>query len=457
MQQAAVTVAAAVAPPRIMPSISGPELPSQRMADLPGVVSLSVRELFPDIPPAIYLRGDDLSPVRQAAERALAGVDMSKIKAGDSVNLLCSEHGFNMMEGRPYAEMIRTVKDVIQERTGCRDIRMRFAVGVSKTEAKEIGEHFGLSNYFRGRYESVGPFDRGIAIETEIGTLYGLAKIYDADWIVHCHYEDPREVYLHHVIDRALKSFTMSYARFETRSTYHRNFESRSANIVPLAIFDSPFVRSKFAFTSFLMSSPAGVTGVSADHDLHRLNRRLMVNTFTSYGKMIRLFREVDECVAALDSGRWGWYCHGGGVICGCLFKAPFDGLDLDDGPTPPAAKAPNPAVKTLLINYVWREMLNGITRWYPVVIGSQRVAEGLPKGTVKNAKIANNLEAAWSMAIEQAGTDKVIIFDGNYGSINVSPSMAEILIARAPEVSRQVDQLIPKWLKQRGIDPETV
>jgi hypothetical protein len=62
------------------------------------------------------------------------------------------------------------------------------------------------------------------------------------------------------------------------------------------------------------------------------------------------------------------------------------------------------------------------------------------------------------SMAIEMAGTDKVIVFDGSYGSINLSPSMAEFLTQRAPEVSRNVDQqLLPLWLRQRGINPETV
>ena len=51
--------------------------------------------------------------------------------------------------------------------------------------------------------------------------------------------------------------------------------------------------------------------------------------------------------------------------------------------------------------------------------------------------------------------TDKVIIFDGNFGHINCSPSMAQLLMDKAPEVSRKVDEeLLPMWLKQRGIDP---
>jgi len=77
---------------------------------------------------------------------------------------------------------------------------------------------------------------------------------------------------------------------------------------------------------------------------------------------------------------------------------------------------------------------------------------------TTSPIRIADTLEEAMSMAIEMAGTDKVIVFDGSYGSINLSSSMAEFLTQRAPDVSRNVDRhLLPLWLKQRGIDPETV
>jgi len=49
-----------------------------------------------------------------------------------------------------------------------------------------------------------------------------------------------------------------------------------------------------------------------------------------------------------------------------------------------------------------------------------------------------------------------VIVFDGSFGRITLSSSLAEQLISRAPEVDRRVEeQLMPKWLRQRGIDPE--
>jgi hypothetical protein len=51
------------------------------------------------------------------------------------------------------------------------------------------------------------------------------------------------------------------------------------------------------------------------------------------------------------------------------------------------------------------------------------------------------------------AKTDKIILFDGVFGHINLSPSLAEVMIRKAPEVSRNVDEtLMPKWLRQRGL-----
>ena len=446
----------AVVPPRIMPSISGPELPPCRVADLPGITSLEIRRLFPEIPSEIYLRGDDFSAVRQATENALKDVDMTMIKPDHSVNLLCSEHGFSILEGGAYAEMLRTIKDVVRERTGCPNIRLRFSVGSSKSEAREIIPYFGLDKDF-DKIASAGPFDRGVAIETEIGTLYGIARVYDADWIIHAHYDDPRELYYHHLINRPLKPFTMSYARLETRSIYHKNFDSLSSNIVPRAIFESPFVQGKFAFTCLLMTSPAGVTDVGADNNLHRLNRRLIKNTLKSFGKLIRLFGEIDECIAALDSGRWAWYLHGGGLTSGNLFMAPTDHLDLNISPVRKTGnKLVNPAVKMLLLNYTWRENLYGLLPFYPVIIAGKELAKGLSFGVQKRAElIADNLEQAMSAAIEMAGTDKVIVFDGSFGSINLSPSLRDFLISRAPEVSHRVDEhYLPLWLSQRGIDP---
>jgi len=441
-----------------MPSVFGPDLPRQRAADLPGIVSLKVSEIFQDIPRAVYVRGDDLSVVRRVTEKALAGVDMGMIKAEDSVNILCSEHAFNIQEGRPYAEMLKTIKDVVQERTGCQKIRLTYCAGGAMTEAREIIPYFGLDSHFDGQVRGTGPFDRGVPIETEIGTLYGLARVYDADWIIHAHNDDPREIYFHRLIDRALKPFTMSFARLETRSVYHFNFGNRSGNIVPRAIFESPFVQERFAFTCFLTTSPSGITGVDADNDLHRLNRRLTMSTLKSYGKLMRLFAEVDECVAVLDSGRWPWYLHAGGLTSGNLFKAPTDFMDLTVGSIrkEKGGVALNPAVKALVINYAWRELFVELPSIYPTIVAGTTLVRGLAKRILKHAVVAESLKTAMEFAYRISKSRKAIVFDGSYGSINLSPAMGQFLLEKAPQVNRQVDEeLLPKWLSQRGLDPQ--
>ena len=94
----------------------------------------------------------------------------------------------------------------------------------------------------------------------------------------------------------------------------------------------------------------------------------------------------------------------------------------------------------------------------YPIFIAGEAVANGLTRGAVKRASVAKDLEDAMEMARETAGTDKVIIFDGSYGNINLSPSLGEFLIEKAPEVTQEVDgELFPKWLRQRGLDPDSI
>jgi hypothetical protein len=69
-------------------------------------------------------------------------------------------------------------------------------------------------------------------------------------------------------------------------------------------------------------------------------------------------------------------------------------------------------------------------------------------------AVTAETLEAAMGFAGKIAAADKVIVFDGSFGSITVSPSLAEFMLKKAPEVSQRVDEeLFPMWLRQRGIE----
>lgn len=446
---------AAVTPPKLMPSVLGPDLPKQRAADLPVIVSLPIKDLFADISQEIYLDGGDLSVVRQATEKALVNVDMCMIKPQDTVNLLCSEHGFSILGGEPYAQMVKTINDVVQKRTGCQKIRLIFCVGAGLTEARTMIPYYGLDSYFE-RIVSTWPFDKGVAIETDIGTLYGLKRVYDADWIIHACYTDPREVYFHRQINRIMKSFTMSYARYETRSVYHLNFASRSSNIVPRAIFESQFVQDRFAFACCIETSPSGITGISADNDLRRLDRRITKTTLKDYGKLMRLFAEIDECVAVLDGMRWASYIHGGGVTFGWLCKANIDYFNLDISGRAEGYPQANPAVKALVVNYIWRDQFMEYIQSYPTIVAGIDIAKGVSKAVSKNGIIAEDLESAMETAFHIAKTDKAIVFDGSYGSINLTPSMGEFLMEHAPGVSQKVDNdLLPLWLKQRGIDPK--
>lgn len=400
---------------------------------------------------------------------------MSMIRNHHTVNILCSEHGFSLMEGRPYAEIIRSIKDIVQEKTGCKNIRLRIGVGAGFHEANEIVHYYDFDQYFNGQTCRLSPFDKGVPIETEIGTLYGLAKAYDADWFIHTHYGDLRELYVHRLIDKVLKPFAMSYARLETRGICHYNFGTRSSNFVQRAIFNSPFVQQKYVLTSFLMVSPAGIIGVDADNDLNQINRRQIVTYLKSFGKLIRLLAEIKECIVVLDGARCPMYAHTGGVGFGNLVYNPtVDYFDLDSIPAgtyfsilerPPGApkiKGINPSIKALVINHMWTGMF---CTEYPINIPTIVVGRNLTDVLLKDprnpkfmnyAVTAEDLETAVGFARRIAKTDHIIIFDGSFGSLNLSPSLAEFMLKKAPEVSRNVDEeRMPKWLRQRGIDPQ--
>jgi hypothetical protein len=426
----------------------GKVLPPMRAAELPGMASVRVRDLFPDVPAAIYRDGQDVAPVREAAREALSEVDMSMIQPGDTVNVLCSEHGFAITGGEAYAELLRTVKDVVEERTGCRKIRLALSTAMNKNEVAEIVPRFGLDDSFGGKVFNFGPFDPGVAIDTEIGRLYGVKKAYNSRWIIHVHYDDPREIHFHRVNGRLLKSFTMSYARLETRSIYHNNFPTRSANIVPRAIYESPFIQKKWAFSAILSTSPDGVTGVGADNDLIALDRRSSASTLRSFGKLIQLFRSIDECISVADDTRWVMYQHAGGLTSCTLYHGVHDHLDLDLVSIPMVS---NPAVKALVVNYAWKLATTGFRT---NIAATPEVGRDLERIDPLGARVAENLGDAMEQAYELAGTKKAIVFDGSYGSINLTRPLAEDFFDRAPAISRRVDEeLLPKWLAQRKLN----
>ena len=464
-------------PSYIRKSMYGPAtetgLPKMRVAELPGVVALPVQELFPDIPKAIYVEGDDLAPIRKSTAEALANVDMSKIKPGSSVNILTSQYGFMIMGGFAYREVVRTVKEIVEQRTGCTNIRLRIATGFRLKEPEEIIEHYELDQMFGGKVSPALYIDRAIAIETPIGKLMGIRKIYDADFIIHVHHGELRELDMHRMISRTMKPFSMSYARFETRSVHHMNFGPRSSNLIPRLIYESPFVQQKFTFGVFMAASPQGVVGIEAGNDLMPIDRRLMLLAFKSYGKIRELYNEIKDCVCIMDGTGEPRYMVGGGTTFGNLTEAELDLFDLDavpvslgfglyqPPPTQPKLKAVNPAIKALVMNHFWTGVpqMELATACPMILVGEEMLKlvreDCMNIAMVKHVVTAESLPGAVAFAKRIAHTDKIIAFDGAYGAITCSESMADHLIKRAPIANRRVEEeLMPKWLRQRGLDP---
>jgi hypothetical protein len=55
--------------------------------------------------------------------------------------------------------------------------------------------------------------------------------------------------------------------------------------------------------------------------------------------------------------------------------------------------------------------------------------------------------------SIRIAKTDKIIIFDGTFGGLHVSESLANLMFEKAPKISKKVEEeLLPMWLKQIGL-----
>lgn len=463
-------------PPR--PSQYGVEIAevTKRMYQLPDIVSLTLEELFPDMPSVVFPSTEGIQTVRRAAKQALAGVNLSFIQPNHSVNICASHHGFTILGGEPYAELLRAVREEIAERTGCENIRLRAGVGLRFRETEEYIKRHKLDEYYKGKARGVAPIDEGIPIETEIGTLYGLKAIYDADWIVHVHNSDVREVHFHRQVDRSVKPFGMSYARIETRSTYHQNLGPRGANFTARAIFDSEFVRSKFAFTAFLNMSPNGVVSVVASNDLYEVNDHLISEGLKYYGKIMTLMGRIDECIVGLDFPCPVPYVFAAGVIYANFLGTHVDLFDLDNSLAPytwyteafygkngkpliEGVEPVNPAIKMVVHNYAWIGYPSAFfSEQIPTIVVGRKQADLFNQDPqnmtyMKYAAIADDLDSAMHLAHRLTKTDKLLIFDGAVGGLNVSRSLAEELFSKAPQVSKEVDSIyLPKWFKQRGL-----
>ncbi len=200
------------------------------------------------------------------------------------------------------------------------------------------------------------------------------------------------------------------------------------------------------------------------------------MGSLKDYGKLVRLFGEIDECIAVLDGCKWPFYQQAGGVIFGNFVNGHLDFFDLETVPAgtgfalfkrkpgAPKIKAVNPAIKAMVVNHAWIGMMyTELVINIPTIVVGRDLAD-LYKIDSTNPEIMNyavtaeSLEAAMSFARQIYNTDKVLVFDGSLGSINLSPSLGEFMLKKAPEVSRNCDEhLLPMWLRQRGIDPEEI
>lgn len=463
-------------PPRESAYGVDPKYITKRAYELPGMVFVKMRDLFPEMPDVIWPPGNP-GLIEEVTREALAGVNMDMIQPGDSVNVLASHHGWTLLGGEPYTAMLRAIKDVVEERTGCRDIRLRAGVGLRFRETEEYMKRFKLDSYYDGKVAGIAPIDVGIPIETEIGTLYGLEKAYDARWIIHTHNSDVREIHFHRHVDRAIKPFAMSYARIETRSTYHHNLGPRGANFVARAIFQSKFVQDKWTFACFLKLTPAGIVGVIANNDLFALNKEITRLNMMTYGKIMTLLGKIDEAIAVLDFCCPIPYVFSGAVIYANFCSANIDLLDLDkplpsytwyteayydedEKPLIPEIPPMNPAIKACVLNYAWIGYPSVFWAKHTPTIVIGEWHKKLYDEDSQNIEfmqhvkeVVPDLDTAMDHAYKLARTDKVIIFDGAAGGINCSEPLAELLMEKAPEVSREVDEkLMPKWLKQRAL-----
>ncbi len=449
-----------------------------RAAELPELTGVLVEDLFPGQQKPIPRQDEKayIEDIRRRTVETLAKVDLEKIQPGDSVNILTSHHGYSIYGGEAYVEMIKTIRDEVARRSGASDIRLRAGVGLRFRETAEYIKKFGLDEYFQGKALGIAPVDKGVAIETAIGTLYGIAKAYDARWIIHAHNNDVRELHYHRQMGRLFKPFAMSYATIETRSSYHQSMGPRAANLLPRMIFESDFVQEKFVCSCMLQVGPAGVMGVDARQDLVAQDKDFAKLNLEWYGKVLTLLAAIDKVILVIDYPGPIPYTTSGGILFGNFLNANVDEFDLSKSFTPfnrytdmlypgrtplvgGVLPPPNPAIKALILNYS--------SKGYPATFFAQQIptmvigeqAE-LLRNDEQNACFmdfalkVDHLPQAVDFARKFSGTDNVLVFDGSVGGFNVSTSLAEEMFRLAPRVSAEVDgQLMAKWLKQRGIE----
>jgi hypothetical protein len=453
-----------------------PQLLRARACNLPGITSVRISDLFSDSPMPISETSPDgiRRIIKERTLQQLGTVRFDKIQPDDSVNILASHHGFSIYGGEAYAEMIRVIRDEVERRCGTKKIYLRAGVGLRFRETEEYIKKFGLDKHFAGKAAGIAPVDPGVPIKTEIGTLYGIREAYSAKWVIHAHNNDIRELHYHRMIGRLFKPFAMSYATIETRSAYHQSTGPRAANLIPRMIYESPFVQQKFVCSVMLQVAPTGIIGVDASNDLVEQDKDFTRLNLAWYGKIITLLGRIKEIILIIDYPGPIPYTTAGGILFGNFLNANVDEFDLNIPFTPftrytdmlyPGSvplkelPPPNPAIKVLIINYC--------SKGYPSTFFAQQIPTLVigPQADLMQSCEQNTLFMDFAVRVEDlaktvsfargiTNIDKVLIFDGAVGGFNLSESVAEEMHRLAPEVNREVDEvLMPMWLKQRGVD----
>ncbi len=450
----------------------------KRAADLPDMTGITVKELFSDTPDVISLESPEIihAQIRKDTLKALESVNLDMIKPGDSVNILASHHGFMIYGGEPYSEMIKTIHDEVERRCGTNAIFLRLGSGLRAREAEVLIKKYNLDKHFKNKATGMAPLDEGVPIETEIGTFYGVKSAYDACWIIHAHNSDLRELHYHRYLGRLLKPFAMSYATVETRSTFHQSMGPRAANLVQRMIYQSPFVQKKFVCSVILQVAPTGITGVDANNDLWAQDRELTKISMKWFGKMATLISSLKDINVIIDYPNSIPYTTAGGILFCNFLNANVDEFDLDVDFTPfsrymdqlydgdyimfdkSLVPAPNPAIKSLIVNYCLRGYPGTFfAEQLPTfVVGAQAdLLRNCPQNAtfMDSALQVDDLKKAVNFAKRITGSEKILVFDGARGGINVSDSLAEEIRKIAPKIEEEVEkELLPKWFAQRGL-----
>ena len=252
----------------------------------------------------------------------------------------------------------------------------------------------------------------------------------------------------------------------------------RAAKLIARVIYESPFVQSKFVCSVMMQVAPSGIMGVDANNDLVEQDRIFTGLNLTWYGKVVTLLSRIKEAILIIDYPGPIPYTTAGGILFGNFLNANVDEFDLSvpftpftrytdmlyPGTTPlkqGVLPPPNPAIKALIINYC--------SKGYPgtffaqqlptLVVGKQAdIFRGCEQNTyfMDYAMEVESLRKAVAFAGKFAHTGNILVFDGAVGGFNVSEELAETMYKIAPSVREEVEQtLMPRWLKQRGLDQE--